>query len=194
MFFKFWKYIINDALWIFHEIRVLLTVLLTKIRARPYYFVIRVFYRITGITLTIFKVKFLAKKPMTVKLEKEMLEDIDNECEGLGCNRTDFVIEAVQEKLEGKNEEPKEEPKLTIKDIPEPKPTIGTIKTTSDGSKYKLKSIQDNDTQLWEEIEEPKEVQNARIIDEPLDNSNKPPIEMVLFNGKYIPFAKRYNI
>jgi len=41
---------------------------------------------------------------MTVKLEKEMLEDIDNECEGLGCNRTDFVIEALEDKLEGKRQ------------------------------------------------------------------------------------------
>ena len=41
---------------------------------------------------------------MTVKLEKEMLEDVDNECEGLGCNRTDFITQAVQEKLERKTE------------------------------------------------------------------------------------------
>lgn len=28
-----------------------------------------------------------------------MLADIDNECEGLGCNRTDWIKEAVQEVL-----------------------------------------------------------------------------------------------
>jgi len=107
----------------------------------------------------------MVKKPITVKLEKEMLEEMDNECEGLGCNRTDFVIEAVQEKLEGKNEEQesKPEPKPIIEDVLEPKIT----------------------TEL---IPEP-------IVKEiPQDNSNKPIIEMVLFNNKYIPFAKRYNI
>ena len=50
---------------------------------------------------------------MTVKLEKDMLESVDNHCEGLGCSRTDFVIEAVQEKLEGKTEESE----INVKDI-----------------------------------------------------------------------------
>ena len=59
---------------------------------------------------------------MTVKLEKEMLESVDNHCEGLGCSRTDFIIEAVQEKLEGKTES---------KDIQEPKSVESeTIKVT----------------------------------------------------------------
>ena len=135
-------------------------VLLTNLRVIRYYFVIRVF-----------QVFFMAKKPITVKLEKEMLEDMDNECEGLGCNRTDFVIEAVQEKLEGKIEEPepkveeksKEPHKIIIEDVPEPKIT----------------------TEL---IPEP-------IVKEiPQDNSNKAIIKMVLFNDQYFPLAKRYNI
>jgi len=101
-----------------------------------------------------------------------MLADIDNECEGLGCNRTDFIREAVQEKLDGethdqeenssrpdRNTTPKEEPKATIELIPEPKITI-------------------------KDIPEPKQI----------DNSNNPPYQMTYFNGKLLPFAKRYNI
>ena len=104
-----------------------------------------------------------------------MLADIDNECEGLGCNRTDFIREAVKDKLEAKrqdqeviedtkpqeitvrslDEEPKKEPKATIELIPEPKITI-------------------------------KEV--------PQDNSNKPVIQFTNFNGKLLPVAKRFNI
>ncbi len=107
-----------------------------------------------------------------------MLADIDNECEGLGCNRTDFIREAVKEKLDGKrqdqeiiedtkpqetpkpkieliDEEPKEEPKATLELIPEAKITI-------------------------------KEV--------PQDNSNKPLVQFTNFNGKLLPVAKRFNI
>ena len=65
---------------------------------------------------------------MTVKLEKEMLEDVDNECEGLGCNRTDFITQAVQEKLEGKTENFE----INYNDLePENKRTEGVIKRVS---------------------------------------------------------------
>ena len=104
-----------------------------------------------------------------------MLADIDNECEGLGCNRTDFIRDAVKDKLEGKrqdqevikdtkpqeitvrslDEEPKKEPKATIELIPEPKITIKEI---------------------------------------PQDNSNKPVVQFTNFNGKLLPVAKRFNI
>lgn len=142
-------------------------VLLTKLRVIPYYFVIRVLWVRHWITGISFKVNFLAKKSMTVKLEKEMLEDVDNECEGLGCNRTDFIIQAVQEKLEGKTEESKviqeTKPEIKIEDVSELKnPTV--------------------------------EATNVRIIQEPIDNSKKPVIEMVEFNGTYIPKAEVYEI
>ena len=78
---------------------------------------------------------------MTVKLEKEMLEDVDNECEGLGCNRTDFITQAVQEKLEGKTENFE----INYNDLePENKRTEGVIKRVSyDGGKtwHDLKPI-----------------------------------------------------
>ena len=104
-----------------------------------------------------------------------MLAEIDNECEGIGCNRTDFIRDAVQEKLEGKSQDqeeniprpernptPKEEPKPKVVEIPEPKSRV--------------------------------EANNVRVVTEPLDNSNKPRIDHVLFNGKYIPKAEVYEI
>jgi len=150
-------------------------VLLTKLLVIPYYFVIWVFYRITGIMLTIFKVNFLAKKPMTVKLEKEMLEDIDNECEGLGCNRTDFVIEALEDKLEGKRQGQE-----VIEDT---KPQEITAKLIDEGSKEEPKAT-------IELIPEPK----ITIKEIPQDNSNKPVVQFTNFNGKLLPVAKRFNI
>ena len=118
----------------------------------------------------------MAKKPISVKLPKEMLADIDGECEGLGCNRTDFIIDAVQEKLQGKaenqntkqdNEEPKEEPKEKQKVV-----------------------INLDDTPKAESI--PKAT--IEIKPEQVDNSNKPTVEMISFNSQLLPFAKRYNI
>ena len=152
---------------------------------------------------------FLGKKPVSIKFPNDLLLDIDEECNGLGCNRTDFVIEAVQEKLEGKTEDqevikdtnPEPKPK-------EPKPTLGTIKTMNNSkgepTKYKLISLNDSGVQLWDEIEEPKEVQKPTItlIEKPtiefnepkqIDNSNKPQVNHVLFNGKYIPEGRVYN-
>ena len=107
-----------------------------------------------------------------------MLADIDNECEGLGCNRTDFIKEAVQDKLDGKSqdqeviEDTKPEPKITIKDLPEPKKE----------SKATL--------ELISKVKEPKVI----IEEVPQDNSNKPIVNFVPFNGQLLPFAKRYDI
>ena len=47
--------------------------------------------------------------------------------------------------------------------------------------------------QVIDEIEDVKEEPKVIIKEVQQDNSNKPIIEMVLFNNKYIPFAKRYN-
>ena len=128
-------------------------------------------------------------KPTSVKFPKEMLADIDNECEGLGCNRTDFIREAVKEKLDGKvqdqeenssrpdrNTTPKEEPKPTLEEIPElKKPQI--VEVDFNPSDYEI-------------VSEPK----PTVKEIPQDNSNKPVVNFVPFNGQILPFAKRYNI
>jgi len=115
----------------------------------------------------------MAKKPITVKLEKEMLEEMDNECEGLGCNRTDFVIEAVEEKLRGESNKNSQDQEVIKDTKPEPKEPHRIV---------------------IDEIEDVKEEPKVIIKEVQQDNSNKPIIDMVLFNNKYIPFAKRYNI
>jgi len=82
---------------------------------------------------------------MTVKLEKEMLEDVDNQCAGLGCNRTDFIIQAVQEKLEGKTEEPK--------DIQETKPSVEGI----------IKRVSYDDGKTWLDVKPIPELTNVTV-------------------------------
>ena len=136
---------------------------------------------------------------MTVKFEKGLLENVDNECEGLGCNRTDFVIEAVQEKLEGKREEqepkPKESPKILkgviIDDITEKKSNvIPGILIDDNGKQTEL--TKGLDGVLRPKIEESKEfiptITNIKIRSEPekIDNSKKPRIDHILDGDKYI--------
>ena len=115
-------------------------------------------------------------KTGSVRLPKEMFEEIDQVCDGIGCSRNDWIKDALRDKLrEESNDEkevkeekkehktwevslddnsPKEEPKPTVEIIPNP--TVEIIPTPT-----------------------------AKVI--PQDNSNKPVIEMVEFNGKYIP-------
>jgi len=103
-----------------------------------------------------------------------MYEEIDSICDEVGCSRNDWIKDTLQDKLREETNENSQDQEV-IEDIkPESKPTVEDI---SEKPRIKI-----------EDIPEP-------IIKEvPQDNSNKPPIEMVLFNGKYIPFAKRYNI
>ena len=84
---------------------------------------------------------------MTVKLEKEMLEDVDNECEDLGCNRTDFIIQAVQEKLDGTTEEPK--------DIQETKPVARGI----------INKVSYDNGKTWHDVKPILELTNVTVSD-----------------------------
>ena len=108
-------------------------------------------------------------KTASVRLPKEMYEEIDSICDEVGCSRNDWIKDTLQDKLREENNEnsqdqevikdtepePEEEPKATIELIPEPKITI-------------------------------KEV--------PQDNANKPEVQFTQFNGKLLPSAKRYDL
>ena len=114
----------------------------------------------------------MATKNTTIRLDKEMIEEIDQSCRDGECTRNDWMKDAASEKLQREKaqdqeviEDIKPEPKLLVEDIPEvkePKPTIELI---------------------------PKEI----IKEIPQDNSNKPEVQFTSFNGKLLPFAKRYN-
>jgi len=119
----------------------------------------------------------LAKtKTASVRLPKEMYAEIDSICDEVGCSRNDWIKDTLQDKLREENNEnnqdqevikdTKPEPKIIIEDVKEePKPTI--------------------------ELQPTPQVIIKEVIK---DNSNKPPIEMVLFNGKYIQKAEVYEI
>jgi len=105
-------------------------------------------------------------KTASVRLPKEMFEEIDSICEKNGTCRNDFIKNAIDNQLEleanvedeSDDQEPKPVPKVIIDLNAEPKPnlTLGTIKTMNNSkgvpTKYKLISINDSGVQLWNEI------------------------------------------
>jgi len=136
-------------------------------------------------------VNILAKQPISVKFPKELITDMDNECEGLGCNRTDFIINAVEEKLQESTNEPEGQ---VIKDT---KPEPAKPKIITDATKPKASwKLYDDNGNLVSSSEDTKPKVTIDLETEPkkIDNSNKPQIEMVEFNGKYIPKAEVYQI
>ncbi len=128
-------------------------------------------------------------KTASVRLPKEMFEEIDNICDNIGCSRNDWIKDTLQDKLREENSQdqekrsrladnttPKEEPKPKVEEIPELKnPQI--VEVDFNPSDYEISS-------------EPK----PTVKEIPQDNSNKPIVNFVQFNGKLLPFAKRYNI
>jgi len=113
-------------------------------------------------------------KTASVRLPKEMFEEIDNICDGVGCSRNEWIKDKLREGIREETNEnsqdqenspgpddnttPKEEPKPKVEEIPELKPL---------------------------------EVITKQVRQ---DNSNKPKAEFKQFNGQLLPFAKRYNI
>ena len=117
-------------------------------------------------------------KTVSSRIPKDLYDKLKEKCDNEGCNTNDFIRDVLENELEQEpKEEPKpKEPKPSLEEIPELKnPKI--VVTDFNPDNYEIKS-------------EPKPI----IKEIPQDNSNKPPIEMVLFNGKYIQKAEVYEI
>ena len=150
-------------------------------------------------------------QPTSIKFTKEELSNIDTECEGLGCTRTAFIKEAVKEKLEEKDRQDQDvakEPKTDNSQTESQDKPISEAKVTAisnDGGKTWTKLDNSNKSKVAEidsrayrglansgaEVKEPQKITIKEI---PQDNSQKPPVTFTQFNGKLLPFAKRYNI
>jgi len=50
-------------------------------------------------------------KTASVRLPKEMFEEIDNICDGVGCSRNDWIKDTLQDKLREENSQDQEESK-----------------------------------------------------------------------------------
>jgi len=128
----------------------------------------------------------MKSKTASVRLPKDMYEEIDSICDGIGCSRNDWIKDTLQEKLrEESNNETQDQTTKQDKEEPTPRGQ-GTIK------KIIVEDVPEPT------VEDVPELRNVRIVLDPepkqIDNSNKPPIEMVLFNGRYIPKAEVFEI
>ena len=111
-------------------------------------------------------------KTSSLRLPTKMYDEIDNICDEVGCTRNDWLKDAAKEKLRAENTQDQE----VIEDTaPEPKPTIEIVEPKEE-PKPRVELI-------------PKEI----IKEVPQDNSNKPIVKFIPFNGKLLPFAKRFN-
>ena len=114
----------------------------------------------------------------SIRIAKEMKTEIDSLCDGIGCTRNDWIKDTLKDKLreeKGLDQEAKEETiakeeAIAIKEEAiAPKEAVAPKETIA-------------------------EVTNVRIVQEPLDNSKKPIVNLVSFNGQLLPFSKRYEI
>jgi len=62
-------------------------------------------------------------KTASVRLPKEMYEEIDNICDGIGCSRNDWIKDTLQDKLREENSQDQEESKkpllIKVEDVKE---------------------------------------------------------------------------
>jgi len=127
----------------------------------------------------------LPTKNTTIRLDEEMIEEVDDLCKEKNCTRNDYIKNAIENKLEldstMENEENSPGPggNTTPKEEPKPK----------EPQKIFIDLTQD---------EKPKEIQNARIVLEPeLTAEVKPPNNPALMryiNGQWQPYATRYEV
>ena len=81
-------------------------------------------------------------KPTSVRFDNDLLEELDQRCEKVGCSRNDFIKNSVEFAITqtsdfdfGDDEEvneTKEEPKIIVEDEPKPTPIIAHGKILDD--------------------------------------------------------------
>jgi len=120
-------------------------------------------------------------KTASVRLPKEMYEEIDTICNEVGCSRNDWIKDTIQERLREESNGNTQDQEV-IKDT---KPQEITAKLIDEEPKEEPKPT----IELIPEIKQPKVI----IEEVPQDNSNKPVVHFTLFNDKLLPFVKRYN-
>ena len=106
-------------------------------------------------------------KPTSIRLPNKTIEDIDNICDGIGCSRNEWIKDTLREGIRTENSQDQEADAVVTAKEEAPKPKI----------KY----------------EEPRELENVtvestnvRVVQE------QKPVEMILFDGKYIRKGELY--
>jgi len=135
-------------------------------------------------------------KTASVRLPKEMYEEIDNICDDVGCSRNDWIKDTIKDRLrEESNENGLDQEENTPGPDRNPTPTTKLLDNSDKPTK-----VSHDWGKTWhdEPKEEPKpkveEIPTPSVKEIPQDNSNKPVVQFTQFNGKLLPFTKRYNL
>ncbi|MCH8916085.1 MAG: hypothetical protein IIA82_09645 [Thaumarchaeota archaeon] len=137
-------------------------------------------------------------KTASVRLPKEMYEEIDNICDEVGCSRNDWIKDTLQNKLREENNQNSQDQEV----IEDTKPPKITARLIDDEPKKERKDIVVNFNPKDSVIEkvEPKAtveitpIPKIEIKEVIQDNSNKSVVQFTQFNDKLLPVAKRFNI
>jgi len=122
-------------------------------------------------------------KTVSSRIPKDLHDRLKQRCDEDGCNTNDFIRDVLENELE--QEPPKEPQKIIINDIPDKKPR------ELQNARIESKPTIELESKPTIELQPTPQV----IIKEVLqDNSNKPVVQFTSFNGKLLPFAKRYNL
>jgi len=66
----------------------------------------------------------LKTKTASVRLPKEMYQEIDNVCEDIGCSRNDWIKDTLKDKLRIQLNENPQDLQIKVEDVERPKPTV----------------------------------------------------------------------
>jgi Arc/MetJ-type ribon-helix-helix transcriptional regulator len=122
----------------------------------------------------------MKSKTASVRLPKEMYEEIDELCDGIGCSRNDWIKDTLKDRLREELDENSQDQEVIKDTKPEPQEPHRIV----------IDEVED--------MPEPKAtvefISDPTVKEIPQDNSNKPIIEFVSFNGELIPKADVYEI
>ena len=93
-------------------------------------------------------------KTTSVRLSKEMFEEIDNFCDDIGCTRNDWIKDTLKDKLRTQLDENTQESEIKVEDIkPENKPSAEGIIT----------SVSYDDGKTWLDVKPIPELRNVTV-------------------------------
>ncbi|MCH7648287.1 MAG: hypothetical protein IIA83_06750 [Thaumarchaeota archaeon] len=91
-------------------------------------------------------------KTASVRLPKEMFEEIDNFCDDIGCTRNDWIKDTLKDKLRTQLDESTQDPEIKVEDIePENKRIEARVKRVS------------YDGKTWYDVEPISELTNVTV-------------------------------
>jgi len=101
-------------------------------------------------------------KTSSVRLPKEMFEEIDNFCDDVGCTRNDWIKDTLKDKLRIQLNENPQDLQIKVEDVERPKPTVTIIDDEKSRSEGIVTRISYDNGETWIDVPE---LTNVTILD-----------------------------